>query len=955
MADQNQETIEIMERVNREMSLYGQLTRETADAYNDAKVGIKGFSEATRQAGGAIGKLGQAGMQAASAMYEGKKGAAAFNSSVDSMAESAQMAGAALALLIPGGPAIKLLIAGVTAAATAYAKYTKAANEMSDGLYMGYQKLSKAGAAASDGLTGVYKDLTKLGMGMQDLDSYVKVIGENSKDLAMFGGTVFQGKKQFVEMGAAMQDSRKSLMALGMSQEDIAAGGMKYIALQNRIGQAQGKTTAELADGAKKYLVEMDGLSKLTGQSRQEMEAQMEAARSEQRFRAKLDEMRANGQTKQADELEKANLLISSRSKEAGQAFRDLSTGMVTTEAAQKGLLGSNAELLKQSQRIAAGQATAAEGATIALNAQAKVAKDNRSLALAGAFNDTFMDYAQSSEAANFAAKDFTKSLAEIKKEQAGQMAAAKGGGDALLAAQVSLRDEQIKATKAAQDFVFKGTVPATENMIALAKATGAAAEGLNKLINGGKNAESAVPNAPTAAEMDKAKSQVAQLLKDRNAGKVSTADISKGGGASFDPNTGEVIIDGARAQGGDVKKGSTYLVGEKGPEIFVPSMAGDIIPNDMTATAAGASADKATQIEDAVKSIIADTKKLEKITDSDTIRVAKFSDLQKKFLEIKTTMLQEQLADMEEQNKDSEEITEAVKRLEKLTTGDLQRSQKYSDVQKKFFDLKTSILTNQLKELSVGSMTTANAQEGTTASTGTTGAASTTAQANTPAPSSGTGLKAPQVSAPSSGAGGAMSQSDLAGLGLKIKAGDVQAEGAGISPKIIGLAEQVQANMPGFAYFSGFNDKFHQEKSPSSFHTKGQAMDFALNKAPTPKEGQEIVNWLKDMGASYAIDEYNNPSSKATAGHIHAQIAGYADGGIAEEPQIAMVAEKGPEAMIPLKNGAIPVEGFSEAVNSLRVMQDRMSEMVAGMAEMLREQRTGNDSLQKIYQVSAN
>lgn len=939
MADQNQEMIEIMERVNRELSLYGQLTKETADAYNDAKVGIKGFSEATRQAGGAIGKLGQAGMQAASAMYEGKKGAAAFNSSVDSMAESAQMAGAALALLIPGGPAIKLLIAGVTAAATAYAKYTKAANEMSDGLYMGYQKLSKAGAAASDGLTGVYKDLTKLGMGMQDLDSYVKVIGENSKDLAMFGGTVFQGRKQFVEMGAAMQENRKSLMALGMSQEDIAQGGMKYIALQNRIGQAQGKTTAELADGAKKYLVEMDGLAKLTGQSRQEMEQQMEAARSEQRFRAKLDEMRANGQKAQADELEKANLLISSRSKEAGQAFRDLSTGMVTTEAAQKGLLGSNGELMKQSQRIAAGQASAAEGATIALRAQEKVAKDQRSLALAGAFNDTFMDYAQSSEAGNFAAKDFTKTLAELKKEQKEQMAAAKGGGDALLAAQVSLRDEQIKAARAAQDFVLRGTVPATESMIALAKATGAATEGLNTLINGGKKAESAIPNAPTEAELVKAKSQVAQLLKDRNAGKVSTADISKGGGASFDPNTGEVIIDGARAKGGPVDKGKAYLVGENGPELFMPKMSGDIIPDGMAGVTSSASADKAMQIEDAVKSIIADTKRLEKITDSDTIRVAKFSDLQKKFLDIKTTMLQDQLADMEEQNKDSEEIAEAVKRLEKLTTGDLQRTQKYSEVQKKFFDLKTSILNDQLRDLSTGSTTTSSATQANAA----------------PAPSSGTGLKAPSVSAPSSGAGGAMSQSDLAGLGLKIKAGDVQAEGAGISPKIISLAEQVQANMPDFAYFSGFNDKFHQEKSPSSFHTKGQAMDFALSRAPSKKEGQEIVNWLKDMGASYAIDEYNNPSSKATAGHIHAQIAGYADGGIAEEPQIAMVAEKGPEAMIPLKNGAIPVEGFAEAVTSLRVMQDRMSEMVMGMSEMLREQRNSNDNLQKIYQVSAN
>jgi hypothetical protein len=108
-------------------------------------------------------------------------------------------------------------------------------------------------------------------------------------------------------------------------------------------------------------------------------------------------------------------------------------------------------------------------------------------------------------------------------------------------------------------------------------------------------------------------------------------------------------------------------------------------------------------------------------------------------------------------------------------------------------------------------------------------------------------------------------------------------------------------------------------------------------------------------MGASYAIDEYNNPSSKATAGHIHAQIAGFADGGIAEEPQIAMVAEKGPEAMVPLKNGAIPVEGFTEAVTALRSMQEQMGALALAMSEMVREQRSTNDISNKILQVSAN
>lgn len=487
MADQNQQIAEAMERVNREMDLFGRVTQETADQLTDAKVGIKGFSEATRTAGAVLGKLADAGMQAAGAMYDGKKGAAAFNDSVKSMGESAEIAGAALALLIPGGPAIKLLVAGIGAAAGAYAKYTAAANKMSDDLFTGFSKLSKSGASASDGLSGVYKDLTKLGMGMQDLDKYVDIVNANSKDLAMLGGSVFQGRKQFVEMGAALQDSRKSLMALGMSQDEIAQGAAKYLSLQTRTGQAQTKTTAELADGAKKYLVEMDGLSKLTGQTRQEMENQMEAARSEQRFRAKLDEMRANGQAKQADELEKANLILSSRSKEAGQAFRDLSTGMVTTEAAQKGLIGSNGELLRQSQRIADGQATAAEGVGEASQAIGKFAKDNRSLALTGVFEEVGLKYSESSELANFTAKDITKALQNIKTEQEKQQEAAKGGGDALLAAQITLRDEQIAATKSLQDFVFDGTVPATQKMISLAKATAAAGKGLNELFKDGE------------------------------------------------------------------------------------------------------------------------------------------------------------------------------------------------------------------------------------------------------------------------------------------------------------------------------------------------------------------------------------------------------------------------------------------------------------------------------------
>ena len=114
---------------------------------------------------------------------------------------------------------------------------------------------------------------------------------------------------------------------------------------------------------------------------------------------------------------------------------------------------------------------------------------------------------------------------------------------------------------------------------------------------------------------------------------------------------------------------------------------------------------------------------------------------------------------------------------------------------------------------------------------------------------------------------------------GLKVKKGDVQAAGAIVDPKLVEIAKQVQAGVSGFNYFSAFNDNYHQEKAPQSAHTKGRAFDFTLDHTPSRTEGDAIVKALIEMGAKSALDEYNNPSSNATAGHIHAEISGKTQG----------------------------------------------------------------------------
>jgi hypothetical protein len=196
----------------------------------------------------------------------------------------------------------------------------------------------------------------------------------------------------------------------------------------------------------------------------------------------------------------------------------------------------------------------------------------------------------------------------------------------------------------------------------------------------------------------------------------------------------------------------------------------------------------------------------------------------------------------------------------------------------------------------------------------------------------------------------GKFGQKDLKKMGLKIKEGDVQADGAQISPQLIEMAKKVQASIPGFAYFSGFNDKFHQEKSPSSSHTTGRAMDFALASPPSPDDGKKIVDMLKTMGASVAIDEYNNPSAKATSGHIHAQISA-ASGAVLSGPSGGYspgLTMHGTEAIVPIDTPA------SSAINLGGGNTEMMTMQLARLEELASIFKSQLSVDQKLLQYSS-
>jgi hypothetical protein len=418
-------------------------------------------------------------------MAEGKKGAAAFNSSLDEMASAAMAAGAALALLVPGGIIFKALTAAVTAATVAYIKFTQMTLEMVDKLHKGYQGMAKSGAAAADGMSGLYGDAKKLGLSMGELDSFVQLVAENSKDFALFAGSVGDGRKRIAEMGQAIEGSRVELFNLGMTTQDINAGMAGYIKLQTRLGNAQKMTTDQLATGALAYLKEQDALTKLTGQSRQEMEQQRERALQKEQFAAKIQELRNNNQGEAAERLLKLNSIYEAAGPQMASAFQASITGNLSNADAQKANLASNGEMIRTSQLVIEGRMSEVEAAqTTGLAFKQTANTIGTTLGQFGAYNNTFGELHEQLKLGQMATGDLVKNYDKILADQKNQMA----GTDAMTRANSELINRQIAYNKQMENLMMTNVPAAQASVDALARASMKAAEYLGQMS--GKVAE---------------------------------------------------------------------------------------------------------------------------------------------------------------------------------------------------------------------------------------------------------------------------------------------------------------------------------------------------------------------------------------------------------------------------------------------------------------------------------
>ena len=414
----------------------------TAEEYNkgmkDATVGVRGYTANLRSS---MAQLGTSFKQLGKDIYDGKQGAAVFNNTMDAganaIADYAMKFG-------PAGIALGLFTKAV-------ASFAGAANKQSDLLFDSYQKISRAGVVGAGAMKDVFDNMQRLGYTQDQLGEMGQVLASNSKGLALLGKSAVAGAKEFTNIAGEMQASglRTQFFNLGMNVTDINQASAGYLVQLGRLGKSSQATAAGAAD----YIREMEILTRLTGQQREEMEAQREAATAIDEFQAALMQM-----TPAARKVaEGVYNQLSAIDPKMALGYASSINGVIGANQESVQLFqATNGQLLDINAQISAGKFKDAGEAIKAMGIAAKEQlPTSQELALYGA---------------NYAGMLRSQVLLAGKvnvgyQEMADEVDAAKAGTEKTTASQAKIRNNQILAAQSLQQFINAGVGPATTAM----------------------------------------------------------------------------------------------------------------------------------------------------------------------------------------------------------------------------------------------------------------------------------------------------------------------------------------------------------------------------------------------------------------------------------------------------------------------------------------------------------
>jgi len=446
---------EVMREINDANRRGVNVSKELYKELENLKRKINESKKASDGLGGAFGDLGRSALDLGRSMYRGEQGASVFADSVES---AANVISAAI-LLIPG---IGIAAKAATVAIGALAKAANLAAEQGDTLYESYVDLAKSGAATAGGLDQVFENVQKFGMGIEQLDQFTRMISENRLELSKFAPTVGDATEELGEISAGITSTnlRREFMMLGYTVPEINEAMVDYIALQSQVGMTQNRSTRQLTNSSEEYLKTVDALTRATGIQRDQIEDNIQSARQEQQFRARMNRMRQTD-PERAEGIERMFGVLSERAPELAGALRSMTTGMIASDEAARLQAATGGRALQMVTSMMEGTTEPIEFLQDFAETAGGVSQNFGMLAEARSFDQAFGPFFEFANLGVDAQKDLVESYREAMENQEKTT----GQQGSILDAQVGMRISQMEARDALQAMVQDGVAPATAAM----------------------------------------------------------------------------------------------------------------------------------------------------------------------------------------------------------------------------------------------------------------------------------------------------------------------------------------------------------------------------------------------------------------------------------------------------------------------------------------------------------
>jgi hypothetical protein len=266
-----------------------------------------------------------------------------------------------LSLLMPGGPVVKAVTAGLTALGVYALKTAEdlaaTSKEQADTMYSAFSQLAESGAVGADGIEGLFNDIQKLGLNVTQLDKYLSMAGQNADAMAMMGGTVLKGRQQFAELGRSMAGYNESFRKLGLDQDAQAEAILEYAKMQAKISRGTITDFSQLGKSAYELILQQDALTKVTGLSRKQQQQALQEAQRNEKFLAAENKIRR--QFGEGSDTMKQLGMLTTLTKDLGEdvfkGMQDMMSGGAPTPES-KALLSLAPEMFQLIQQLKSGK-----------------------------------------------------------------------------------------------------------------------------------------------------------------------------------------------------------------------------------------------------------------------------------------------------------------------------------------------------------------------------------------------------------------------------------------------------------------------------------------------------------------------------------------------------------------------------------------------------------------------